>query len=43
MNEQALQELERLLTEKFPAGIPRHKIGEATRFDTGIKNCNKKA
>ena len=30
MNEQALKELEKTLTEKFPFGIPRKEIGRAT-------------
>ncbi len=30
MNEQAFQELEKLLNEKFPFGIPRKEIGRAT-------------
>ena len=30
MNEEALKELEKTLTEKFPFGIPRKEIGKAT-------------
>lgn len=30
MNEQALQELEKILKEKFPLGVPRKSIGRAT-------------
>jgi len=30
MNDKTLQELEKILTEKFPAGVPRPQIGNAT-------------
>jgi hypothetical protein len=30
MNEKTLQDLEKVLTEKFPAGIPRPQLGKAT-------------
>lgn len=30
MNEQMLQELQKVLSEKFPFGIPRKEIGKAT-------------
>ncbi|MBT4199403.1 hypothetical protein [Desulfobacula sp.] len=30
MNEQVLQKLEKILSEKFPFGIPRKEIGKAT-------------
>ena len=30
MNEQTLQDLEKVLNEKFPFGIPRKEIGRAT-------------
>ncbi|MFO8240605.1 MAG: hypothetical protein R6T90_06375 [Dissulfuribacterales bacterium] len=30
MNEKTLEELEKILTEKFPFGIPRKEIGKAT-------------
>ena len=30
MNEQTLKELEKILNEKFPFGVPRKEIGKAT-------------
>ena len=39
MNEQALRELERVLKEKFPCGIPRKEIGKATGSILHPRTC----
>jgi hypothetical protein len=39
MNEQALKDLERLLHAKYPLGVPRKHIGEATGCVLHPRTC----